>query len=167
MKSDYAIKEETNVEYRTLGCDLTKEVDLKLEKVLGSPCAKLKFIFNGFKVGPRKCTFKYQDVRIYRTLDGNIKNFNSSGDPTYPNERAVFYSTLDGNYIFTKSYGDDNLIKVPTLLNNNANTPFEFTIEPNFTITARIYVCYYAQLDCEGTLCSIGPICFTDYIPCL
>lgn len=155
------------IETRSIGCP---NPIMTLEVVPATPCAYVKFSYNGTDDPSSDCILISYDIKIFKTWDPeDIKNYNSpfSGPGTirYPNTNS-WVGTLGGSYVnlFQEPiYGSFNN---PTPI-QDANGTFVYTIPSSVTTGPKTWVCVRINMNCNGVDCAATTKCFDAYTPCI
>lgn len=143
---------------------------MTLEVVPATPCAYVKFSYNGTDDPSSDCTLISYDIKIFKTWDPeDIKGYNSafstSGNPRFPNINN-WVGTLGGSYV--------NLSSEPLIGSFSSSTPitdanetFVYTIPSSVTTGPKTWVCVRIVMNCNGVECPATTKCFDAYTPCI
>ncbi len=142
---------------------------MALEIIPGSPCAHVKFTYNGTNDPSTDCILTSYDIKIFKTWNYfDVKNYNSpflnSGSLTYPNLNN-WVGTMGGNYVNLGSEPLSGSFNSPTPI-TDANGSFSYTIPSTPESGVKTWVCAKIVMNCSGTECPTIK-CFDAYTPCL
>lgn len=171
----YSCSKESNINTTINGNHLTENrsiacptPNLSLVTIWGSPCASLKFVYNGTDDPNSTCKLLKFDIKTFKVWGPNqIKDFNSpliNTSGTYP---------INSNWVSTLSGGLINLAAGPTLGVFNIPTPitrvndtFEYFIQSTPQLGDKTWVCVEIVMDCNGEECKTTK-CFDAFTPCI